>query len=41
MKPTEKFVFMDNIKSVLEVGMNLGRNVILWGPGGHGMIMPF
>jgi MoxR-like ATPase len=33
---TEKFVFMDKTVSVLNVGFSTAKNVILYGPGGHG-----
>jgi hypothetical protein len=32
----EKFVFMDKTVSVLNVGFSTAKNVILYGPGGHG-----
>ena len=32
----EKFVFMDKTEKVLEIGYNTGKNVVLYGPGGHG-----
>lgn len=33
---TEKFVFMDKTVSVLNVGFQTGKNVVLYGAGGHG-----
>jgi MoxR-like ATPase len=35
-KTTEKFVFMDKTASVLEIGYSTRKNVVLYGPGGHG-----
>jgi hypothetical protein len=32
----EKFVFMDKTVSILNVGFSTAKNVILYGPGGHG-----
>ena len=32
----EKFVFMDKTMSILNVGMSTNKNVVLYGPGGHG-----
>lgn len=32
----DKFVFMDKTDKVLEIGYNTGKNVVLYGPGGHG-----
>lgn len=32
----EKFVFMDKTMSILNVGMATNKNVVLYGPGGHG-----
>lgn len=32
----DKFVFMDKTASILEIGLMTGKNVILYGPGGHG-----
>jgi len=32
----EEFVFMDKAISILEIGMKVKNNVILYGPGGHG-----
>ena len=32
----EKFVFMDKTVNILNVGYSTGKNVILYGPGGHG-----
>jgi hypothetical protein len=32
----EKFVFMDKTVNVLNVGFQTGKNVVLYGPGGHG-----
>jgi MoxR-like ATPase len=32
----EKFVFMDKTVSILNVGYSTGKNVVLFGPGGHG-----
>lgn len=32
----DKFVFMDKTLSILETGLKTGKNVILYGPGGHG-----
>lgn len=32
----EKFVFMDKTASILEIGLTTGKNVVLYGPGGHG-----
>lgn len=36
VEKTEKFVFMDKTASVLEIGYSTGKNIILYGPGGHG-----
>jgi MoxR-like ATPase len=33
---TEKFVFMDKTVNILNVGFSTCKNVILYGPGGHG-----
>jgi hypothetical protein len=33
---SEKFVFMDKTVNVLNVGFQTGKNVVLFGPGGHG-----
>jgi len=33
---TEKFVFMDKTASILNVGFSTSKNVVLYGPGGHG-----
>jgi len=33
---TEKFVFMDKTVNILNVGFSTAKNVILYGPGGHG-----
>ena len=33
---TEKFVFMDKTVNVLNVGYSTRKNVVLYGPGGHG-----
>jgi hypothetical protein len=33
---TEKFVFMDKTVSILNVGFQTGKNVVLFGSGGHG-----
>lgn len=35
-KETERFVFMDDVKNILEVATAVGKNVILYGPGGYG-----
>jgi len=32
----EKFVFMDKTVSILNVGFSTAKNVVLYGPGGHG-----
>ena len=32
----EKFVFMDKTVNILNVGYSTGKNVVLYGPGGHG-----
>lgn len=32
----EKFVFMNKTESILEIGFSVGKNVVLFGPGGHG-----
>jgi hypothetical protein len=32
----EGFVYMDKVVKVLEIGSSTGKNVILFGPGGHG-----
>jgi len=32
----EKFVFMDKTVSILNIGFQTGKNVVLFGPGGHG-----
>lgn len=36
VKTTEKFVFMDKTVNILNVGFSTCKNVILYGPGGHG-----
>ena len=36
VKETETFVYMDNVKKVLDISMATGRNSILYGPGGYG-----
>jgi hypothetical protein len=33
---TQKFVFMDKTINILNVGLSTSKNVILYGPGGHG-----
>lgn len=33
---TEKFVFMDKTDQVLNIGFNTCKNIVLYGPGGHG-----
>ena len=33
---TQGFVYMDNVKSILDVAMTTQKNVILFGPGGYG-----
>lgn len=33
---TQKFVFMDKTINILNVGLSTNKNVILYGPGGHG-----
>ena len=33
---TQKFVFMDKTINILNVGLSTGKNVVLYGPGGHG-----
>ena len=33
---TEKFVFMDKTANILNVGFSTCKNVVLYGPGGHG-----
>lgn len=33
---TEKFVFMDKTINILNVGLATSKNVVLYGPGGHG-----
>jgi len=33
---TDKFVFMDKTLSILNVGLLTSKNVVLYGPGGHG-----
>jgi hypothetical protein len=33
---TEKFVFMDKTVQILDIGFNTSKNVVLFGPGGHG-----
>jgi MoxR-like ATPase len=32
----DKFVFMDKTVQVLEIGFNTSKNIVLYGPGGHG-----
>ena len=32
----DNYVFMDKVQSVLDVGMKTDKNVVLYGPGGHG-----
>jgi len=32
----EKFVFMDKTVQILDIGFNTSKNVVLFGPGGHG-----
>jgi MoxR-like ATPase len=36
VKSKEKFVFMDKTSSILEIGYNTCKNIVLYGPGGHG-----
>ena len=33
---TQKFVFMDKTINILNVGLSTNKNVVLYGPGGHG-----
>lgn len=33
---TDQFVFMEKTLKALEIGFDSGKNVILYGPGGHG-----
>jgi MoxR-like ATPase len=32
----DSFVFMDKTAKVLEIGFETGKNIVLYGPGGHG-----
>ena len=36
VKSAEKFVFMDKTSSILEIGYSTCKNIVLYGPGGHG-----
>jgi MoxR-like ATPase len=36
LKPTESFVYMDEVKKILGVALKSEKNVILYGPGGYG-----
>jgi len=36
VKASENFVFMDKTASVLEIGFSTCKNLVLYGPGGHG-----
>jgi MoxR-like ATPase len=36
VQTTDQFVFMDKTLKALEIGFDSGKNVILYGPGGHG-----
>lgn len=35
-KIKDTFVYMDNVEKILEISLKTGKNVILYGPGGHG-----
>lgn len=36
VRSAEKFVFMDKTSSILEIGYSTCKNIVLYGPGGHG-----
>ena len=33
---SKDFVFMDKSLSILDIGLKTGKNIVLYGPGGHG-----